>query len=185
MKNSFKLFDPMRDYSSILPDIPGNYLVVLRTFSLLPQIEVLPEFHYMDYNNNHYPIIYTGISAVSIRKRDYQQHFIGNNAGKSTLRKSLGSLMGFPKIPRDKNNPDNGKTKFNENDEERLSQWMRENLLLFYSVENREQEQIENLEKKLINDYNPPLNILGNNNPINKEYRALLKRLRNRTSLNS
>ena len=28
--------------------------------------------------------------------------------------------MGFPKIPRDKNNPDNGKTKFNENDEERL-----------------------------------------------------------------
>ena len=93
--------------------------------------------------------------------------------------------MGFPKIPRDKNNPDNGKTKFNENDEERLSQWMRENLLLFYSVENREQEQIENLEKKLINDYNPPLNILGNNNPINKEYRALLKRLRNRTSLSS
>ena len=44
-----------------------------------------------------------GISTVSIRKRDYQQHFIGNNAGKSTLRKSLGSLMGFPKIPRDKN----------------------------------------------------------------------------------
>ena len=62
---------------------------------------------------------------------------------------------------------------------------MRENLLLFYSVENSEQEQIENLEKKLINDYNPPLNILGNNNPINKEYRALLKRLRNRTSLSS
>ena len=52
MKNSFKLFDPMRDYSSILPDIPGNYLVVLRTSSLLPQIEVLPEFHYIDYNNN-------------------------------------------------------------------------------------------------------------------------------------
>lgn len=98
MKNSFKLFDPMRDYSSILPDIPGNYLVVLRTSSLLPQIEVLPEFHYIDYNNNHYPIIYTGISTVSIRKRDYQQHFIGNNAGKSTLRKSLGSLMGFPKF---------------------------------------------------------------------------------------
>ena len=53
MKNSFKLFDPIRDYSSILPDIPGNYLVVLRTSSLLPQIEVAPEFHYIDYNNNN------------------------------------------------------------------------------------------------------------------------------------
>ena len=27
-------------------------------------------------------------------------------------------------------NSDNGKTKFNENDEETLSQWMRENLLI-------------------------------------------------------
>ena len=185
MKNSFKLFDPMKDCNSILPDIPGNYLIVLRTASQLPQIEISPEFHYIDYNNNHYPIIYTGISTISIRKRDYQQHFIGNNAGKSTLRKSLGSLMKFSKIPRDKNKPNNGKTKFNENDEEALSLWMRENLLLFYSVENRKKEQIEYLEQKLINDYNPPLNILGNNNSINKEYRALLKSLRNRTNLNS
>ncbi len=185
MKNSFKLFDPMKDCNSILPNLPGNYFIVLRTTSQLPPIEVSPEFHYIDYNNSHYPIIYTGISNISIRKRDYHQHFIGNNAGRSTLRKSLGSLMGFSKIPRDKNNPDNGKTKFNENDEEILSQWMRENLLLFYSIENREQEQIKNLEKELINDYNPPLNILGNNNPINKEYRALLKILRNRTGLNS
>ena len=120
MNNSFKLFDPMKDCESILPDLPGNYFIVLRPTSQLAPIKVTPEFHYIDYNNNHYPIIYTGISNISIRKRDYHQHFIGNNAGRSTLRKSIGSLMGFSKIPRDKNNSDNGKTKFNENDEETL-----------------------------------------------------------------
>ncbi len=185
MNNLFKIFDPMKDCQSSLPDFPGNYLIVLRTASQLPSIEVSPKFHYIDHNNNHYPIIYTGISTVSIRKRDYQQHFIGKNAGRSTLRKSLGSLMGFPKIPRDKNNPANGKTKFNENDEETLSQWMRENLLLFYSVENRKKEQIENLEQEFINDYNPPLNISGNKNLINREYRALLKTLRNKANFNA
>lgn len=184
MNNSFKLFDPMKDCESILPDLPRNYFIVLRPTSQLAPIKVTPEFHYIDYNNNHYPIIYTGISNISIRKRDYHQHFIGNNAGRSTLRKSIGSLMGFSKIPRDKNNSDNGKTKFNENDEETLSQWMRENLLLFYSVENRKKEQIETLEQEFINDYNPPLNILGNKNSVNKEYRALLKTLRNKTNFN-
>ena len=53
----------------------------------------------------------------SLKKRDYKQHFAGNNSGGSTLRKSLGSLMGLKKIPRDKNNPFNGKTKFSETDE--------------------------------------------------------------------
>jgi hypothetical protein len=61
---------------------------------------------------------------------------------------------------------------------------MRENLLLFYSVENRKKEQIETLEQEFINDYNPPLNILGNKNSVNKEYRALLKTLRNKTNFN-
>lgn len=183
MKN-FKLFDPMRDKDLVLPDIPGNYLVVLRESSQLPQIQIVPELHSINYEDKHYQIIYTGISTKSIRKRDYKQHFTGNNAGKSTLRKSLGSLMGFSKIPRDKNNPDNGKTKFNESDEEILSQWMKENLLLFYNVEFTTKEQIEDFEEKLINEYNPPLNILGNNNLINKEYRALLKNLRCKINLN-
>lgn len=39
--------------------------------------------------------------------------------------------MGLKKIPRDKNNPFNGKTKFSETDENKLSEWMRHNLLLF------------------------------------------------------
>ncbi len=185
MENSFKLFNPMKDNSSNLPNIPGNYLIVLRESSQLPPIEITPELHAIDYKGNLYQVIYTGISTKSIRERDYKQHFTDNNAGKSTLRKSLGSLMGFSKIPRDKNNPHNKKTKFNEEDEKKLSKWMKENLLIFYNIENKEKKQIENLEKKLINDYNPPLNILGNNNLINHEYRALLKNLRNKINLNS
>lgn len=178
MKDSFKLFDPMKDCSSILPNIPGNYLIVLRTYSQIPQIEITPKFHYIDFNGSHYQVIYTGISNKGIRKRDYNQHFTGNNAGQSTLRKSLGSLMGFPKIPRDKNKPENGKTKFNEKDEETLSQWMRENLLLFYCTRNNATQPIETWEKELIDFYNPPLNIKSNTNLINEEYRNLLKKLR-------
>ncbi len=177
MKDLFEPFDPMKDSQSTLPDIPGNYLIVLRKSSELPQIEIVPELHYIAYNNIHYPVVYTGISTKSIRKRDYKQHFTGNNAGKSTLRKSLGSLMGFSKIPRDKSNPQNGKTKFNIENEEKLSQWMKENLLVFHSTK-RTTEEIETYEKELIQSLNPPLNIKSNTNPTNKGYRDLVRKLR-------
>lgn len=175
MEDSFKMFDPTRDDSKVLPNTKGNYLVVLRHSSELPKSELIPEFHTFNYHGNEYKIIYTGISKNRIRNRDYKQHFTGD-AGKSTLRKSLGSLMGFPKIPRDKGK--NNKTKFNEENEATLTKWMKENLLLLYSTDKNTESEIEEWEQKLITDYNPPLNIRGNNNPINKEYREMLLNLR-------
>lgn len=85
--------------------------------------------------------------------------------------------MGFKKIPRDKNNPFNGKTKFLEVDENKLSEWMKHNLLLFFREE-KNVINIEEIEKELINSYNPPLNIKMNNNTINEDFRELLKELR-------
>ena len=75
-------------------------------------------------------VIYVGISSKSLRNRDFRQHFNGN-AGSSTLRKSIGSLFGFKKIPRSQNQ-DDGKTKFNERDESFISDWMRRNLEFYY-----------------------------------------------------
>lgn len=131
MENSFKMFDPTRDDSKDLPDIPGNYLVVLRSDAELPKSSLTPEFHIITYHSNAYKVIYTGISQKGIRSRDYKQHFTGN-AGKSTLRKSLGSLMGFPKIPRSMNKPEDGKTKFNDENEEELSLWMKKTIVTLF-----------------------------------------------------
>jgi hypothetical protein len=110
----------------------------------------------------------------SLRTRDYRQHFIGNNAGRSTLRKSLGVLFGYKLIVRD-NNPSNGKTKFEQTDESKLSDWMRQNLLMFFLPTTN----YAVTEIALINHFNPPLNLKDNHNSINADFRKLLSNMRN------
>jgi hypothetical protein len=100
-------FDPESDSESDIPNLPGNYIICLKPNSKLPK----SDFDFESSKFNLLEVIYTGIAGKSLRKRDYKQHFTGNNAGSSTLRKSLGSLFGYKKVPRDKD-PSNGKTKF-------------------------------------------------------------------------
>jgi hypothetical protein len=109
-----------------------------------------------------------------MRTRDYKQHFKGNNAGRSTLRKSLGVFFGYKRIPKDKN-PESGKTKYQEKDEIQLTEWMHENLIMFFLPTGN----YEKLEGQIIAILNPPLNLKGNTNLINKEFRTLLHQLRN------
>lgn len=91
----------------------------------------------------------------------------------------LGCLLGFQLIPRDANAPQNGKTKFNEDNEKTLSVWMEDNLLLFFYAN----DEYTAVEKELIKAYNPPLNLQGNFYRINSEFRKVLSSLR--TQLNS
>ena len=174
METMFKLFDPQARTIDKLMDVSGNYFVVLRKGCQLPHIDVIPIYTQWKYEGELYDIVYTGIN---LRKRDYAQDFKRNNAGRSTLRKSLGSMMGLTKVPRDKKNPLNGKTKFRDQDEELLSQWMKENLLLLYCA-NASVEKVMQNEEAYICSYNPPLNLQGNKNEINKAFREKLKELR-------
>lgn len=171
----FSLFDPVTDDSSKITDHPGNYVVLLRHGSKLPDCGVPYTPSIITYNGKEYEVIYIGISKNSLRKRDYRQHFTGN-AGRSTLRKSIGSLMGLKKTWRDK--PKNGeqttKTKFTDEDEEKLSQWMKDNLLLLFNENNNQ----ETLETAMIQVLNPPLNLDKNYNSINLPFRTQLKKLR-------
>ena len=176
METGFKLFNPQIDDKKQIPDTPGNYFLVLREGCQLPSIGIAPVYKQWKYEGKMYDVVYTGISNVSLRKRDYAQHFTRDNAGRSTLRKSLGSMMGFKKIPRDENNPENGKTKFNAQDEEKLSDWMKENLLLFYKSCSK--EEVEENETDYILRYNPPLNLKGNHNEENRLFREKLSELR-------
>ena len=168
-KIDIELFDPQINSFHHIPDNSGNYLVCLKKDSNLPDIAV--NYEMVDYQS--FRVIYTGIAGTSLRNRDYKKHFIGNNAGSSTLRKSLGSLFGYPKIARDKD-PNTGKTKFNEIDEIELSKWMKSNLVLFF-LSNMNPNKFED---ELIKIFNPPLNLSKNKNTINLEFRKKLSELR-------
>jgi hypothetical protein len=98
---------------------------------------------------------------------------MGNNAGRSTLRKSLGVLFGFEQIPRDKD-PLTGKTKFSEADEATLTTWMHHNLIMFFLPT----LDFADLENQFIKQFNPPLNLKNNDNDVNREYRQRLSQLR-------
>ncbi|WP_282126250.1 GIY-YIG nuclease family protein [Marinifilum flexuosum] len=165
--NNFKKFDPLNDSPLDIPNCEGNYIIVLKPNKKLPEIGK----NYTCKTIDNKKIIYTGISNKSLRCRDYKQHFNGN-AGNSTLRKSIGSLFGWKKIPRDQIN--NGKTKFNTEDEDRLSKWMKQNLDLYFLANPTPKEK----EVELINQLNPPLNLSKNKNNENAEFRAELSRLR-------
>jgi hypothetical protein len=162
-------FDPKVDNENKIDDSPGNYILCLRKNGKLPTVSIsaiLTKFEELN-------VIYTGIAGGSLRSRDYKQHFKGNNAGRSTLRKSIGVLFGYKLIPRDKD-PNTGKTKFNLQDEEELTDWMHENIIMFFLPT----LEFNSIEIKLINHFNPPLNIKDNHNSINQDFRSLLSSLR-------
>lgn len=168
--DEFKVFDPLKDDPGIVPALPGNYIFVLRENAKLPDIGV--PVTYTKFRG--YDVIYVGLSNNSLRARDVKKHFNGN-AGGSTLRKSLGRLFGYDLVPRDSKYLINGKTKFSPADEDRLSAWIKANLLLFYYPNG----DYDNVETRLIKELNPPLNLDKNRNAVNEGFRKRLSELRN------
>lgn len=164
-------FDPKTDSETIIANCSGNYILSLKTNSNLPKVSIKPVLTTFD----GLQVIYTGIASGSLRTRDFRQHFKGNNAGRSTLRKSLGVLFGYNLIPRD-SDPTTGKTKFNIEDEQKLSEWMLNNLMMYFLPT----ADFVNIEIELINHFNPPLNLKDNSNIINFDFRRLLSSLRSK-----
>ena len=132
----------------------------------------MPGAAYPEIDGN--PIIYVGISETQgLRDRDYKNHFNGT-ARNSTLRKSLGSLFGWRA---DRIYDNSGRYRFNTMREKELTRWMCDNLIMFYWF--CLNSELGDLETKLINELDPPLNISKNKSPINKVFRKELKKLRN------
>lgn len=177
MKPNFQLFDPKTMDGSQLPAMPGNYLFLLRQGSKLhlPAGMVNPQLSTITLDGKEYQVIYTGKASKSLRTRDFKQHFEGNDASRSTLRKSLGCLMGFTFVPRN-GTPNVRYKKFCPEDERKLSEWMREHLLLAYTVN----PNPIFMERGLIEKLNPPLNLADNTNAVNRDFRAYLSQLRSR-----
>lgn len=150
------------------PNSPGIYIVCVRNKNELP--DEMKQLTYTEYNN--LPIIYVGISKRSLKKRDYRQHLSGNARG-STLRKSLGTLMGLER-KYSKKEEGTSKYKFTPECEARLSDWMSINIVFYHLVVENPGPQ----EQELIECYNPPLNISGNKNTVNAKFRQELRKMR-------
>jgi hypothetical protein len=168
-------FDPAIDSKDMLPDKPGIYFICLKHEIALPKL--FDGVVFTELNESR--IMYIGIAGKentnrkSLWDRGFENHFEGNNSGKSSVRKSLGVIFGYKQIPRDRE-PCNGKTKFGENDEANLSQWMKQSLFLHFA----KHSSPWTVESRLIKRFNPPLNLLGNRNPVNALFRKTVSRLR-------
>lgn len=163
-------FDPLKDNPNDLPDQIGIYMICAKNKDSLEKMMIGAVFPEMD----GLPIIYIGISEKQgLKKRDYRNHFKGT-ARKSTFRKSLGSLFQWQE---DRIYDNTGKYKFNPICEQELTKWMHDNLLIYYWLIT--DTDIFDLETKLINELDPPMNIAKNKSPVNKEFRKHLCELRN------
>ncbi len=168
-------FIPTVDMPTKLPDTAGAYLICVKNTDALPIKMKELEYSYV----NGLPVIYVGIAGrptskvKSIRKRDYSNHFNGK-ARSSTLRKSLGVLFGLEKEYESETNK--LKYKFIDEHEDKLSKWMKDNLIMhFVTIDNPMEFEIY-----LINTYEPPLNLKDNNNENNRTFRKELSQLRTR-----
>jgi hypothetical protein len=168
MKNlleNFQKCDLAKDNYEVVPSCEGNYIVCLKENAKLPDIGIAA--YTVLYDNIE--VVYTGISS-NLKRRNYN-HF-NRNARISTLRRSIGSLFGYTKIPRDKT--ENHKTKFNDSDETKLSEWMKNNLVFYYFAHD---DRYMN-EDRLIEHFDPPLNLDRTKNSKNKSFRDKLSSLR-------
>lgn len=163
------VFDPAVDERTTLPDAPATYIACLRPGIDLPKTNGEPV--YTDLNGHR--VLYIGTAKKSLRRREYVEHFEAD-AGRSTLRKSLGVLFGYNMIPRDRKFAGSRKTKFNPDSEQQLSTWMKQSLVLFWAAAGTPTE----MEKALIVKFDPPLNLDRNRNTVNWFFRERLKTLR-------
>ena len=119
-----------RNYSDHVdyPKQPGIYGFVLADTSTLGQF------------GQGGQLLYIGISKDSLHCRDFNQHFKSGQSGRSTLRRSLGAVLRdklkLKAIPRGGTNDtkrfDN--YKFTADGEEKLTEWMLQNLKIGYWV---------------------------------------------------
>ena len=177
---SYKMFDPLKLDKGLPPEKPGNYIFLLRPGVKLPEdvIKEQPMFTTLEFEGIEYEVLYTGVTSRTLYERVFKTHLFGNNAGRSTLRKSMGCLWGYPFIYRDKNpNPNRTpKTKYRDADEQAITHWMKKNLLVLVAPN----ANYEDDETEMIETFNPPLNLDKNHNMINLSYRMKIKELRNR-----
>jgi len=155
----------------------------IRKFSDKPGIYAFfftgKDFPIADYNPQKDEIIYIGKTESSQASRDEKTHFASGKTGSSTVRKSLGALLKeilfLKPIPRNDNDFIARRLShftFDELSEEKLTNWMKDNLGLSFFEFNKPPIEIDALETKLIKETRPLLNI-DHKNPDNPHAKTI------------
>ena len=148
------------------PNKSGVYAIYLKD---------LPDINGLQAGNDG--LIYIG-STSDLARREFENHFSSQSTGFSTLRRSFGAILKenlrLEAIPR---SPGPSETnvrnyKFLSDGEDRLTDWMKENLEVGICPISSDYESIE---KKLLLIVRPILNLTGWGNPYRKEIKALRK----------
>lgn len=172
--SSFKRFDWNLDKA---PTYPGVYFMLLKNGVKYPDTIGTPEFRKVLYNGKEYRVLYVGKAESGIQER-IEMHFYNNDASWSTVRKSLGCLFGMQRAYRRNSKGEVNKKSylFTNEEEEKLSSWMKENIIYLYTFCPR--ENCVKKEDELINEFYPPINIDKNTNPLVIDYVKKLRKLR-------
>lgn len=114
-------------------------------------------------------IIYIGKTQKSQVARDVSTHFASGKSGSSTLRRTLGAILreqlGLQPIPRsltEKGNKRFTNYAFTAEGEERLNEWMRNNLSLSFWEYDNSMHRLSDIEESVIRLACPILNLSNN-----------------------
>ena len=164
----------------------------LTPFSEIHEFSSNPGIYAVGFTSGHFPfpagedivkkgeIIYIGKTEKSQRSRDAHTHFKSGRTGSSTLRRSLGAILrkelNLKPIPRSYSETRMRVYKFIEVSEIKFTEWMIDNLSLSYHAVFEGDRMLKYIEKTVIEQLSPILNIQGNSslNP----YASMLKELR-------
>jgi hypothetical protein len=163
---------------SIFDDKPGIYSLYFHG----------SKFPFSSYQPKPGEIIYIGKTESSQQARDADTHFTSGKTGSSTIRRTFGSfLMTSLKlipIPRGVADIEQGRLthfKFDNDSENRLTEWMKMNLGLAFYAYPYSRREIDELETQLIQKLVPVLNI-DRKNPGN-QHASEIKKLRKQVGL--
>jgi len=165
----------------------------IKSFSKFPGIYTIfftgDDFPLLGDSVSKHQIIYIGKTESSQEERDAKTHFTSGKTGSSTVRKSIGSLLreqeNLNPIPRNETDYHKGRYshfKFDDDSEEKITNWMKNNLALSFFDYPKTKQEIEDLETEIIDELVPILNI--SKNPKNL-FKNTLQQLRKECATNA
>ncbi len=142
--------------ASEIPDAPGLYAIRIKDINKLPS--VFSE----ELNKRGHNLLYIGIASKSLRERLWKEEL--NHQKPATFFRSLGAMLGFRPVKGSLSGKKNKRNyKFDEEDTEKIRDWIKEHLLVNYYVVS---DNLEDVEKQLIYDFKPIVNIENNPNKM-------------------
>lgn len=137
-----------------IPNSPGFYAIRVR------DIKVLPEMFRCELENRHENLLYIGIASKNLRKRLWEEELHAKRP--ATFFRSIGAMLGFLP-PKGSLSLNSSNYKFSPEDNNMIINWMGKSLLINFIEYNG---KLDNIEKFLINKYQPIINIEHNPDPF-------------------